>query len=117
MKKLFLVMGVVAAQAFAFSAFAQGEVGGVKKAAPYTKVAPEEKAEAKAKRRAEGAAAIKEQPPGEVGNVAAPKAAAKLSKEEKAAARSKRRAETAAANKAGKLTPTGEGAQLGVAPK
>ena len=117
MKKLFLVMGVVAAQAFAFSAFAQGEVGGVKKAAPYTKVAPEEKAAAKANRRAEGAEAIKQQPPGEVGTVATPKPAAALSKEEKAAARSKRRAEAAAANKAGKLDQTGEGANVGVAPK
>lgn len=117
MKKLFLVMGVVAAQAFAFSAFAQGEVGGVKKAAPYTKVAPEEKAEAKAKRRAEGAEALKQQPPGEVGAVAKPKAPSTLTKEEKAAARAKRRAEAAAANKAGKLDRTGEGANVGVAPK
>ena len=117
MKKLFLVMGIVAAQACAVSAFAQGEVGGVKKAAPYTKVAPEEKGAAKAARRAEGAEAIKQQPPGEVGSVAKPKAPAKMSKEEKAAARSKRRAEAAAANKAGKLDRTGEGANVGVAPK
>jgi len=117
MKKLFLVMGVVAAQAFTFSAFAQGEVGGVKKAAPYTKVSPEDKAAAKATRRAEGAEALKQQPPGEVGAVPSSKAPSKLTKEEKAAARSKRKAEASAANKAGKLDKTGEGANVGVAPK
>ena len=117
MKKLFLVMGVVAAQVCAFSAFAQGEVGGVKKAAPYTKVSPDEKAEARAKRRAEGAEALKQNPPGEVGAVPRAKPPAKLTKEEKAAARAKRRAEAAAANKAGKLDRTGEGANVGVAPK
>ena len=108
MKKLMLVAGVVLAQAFAVSAFAQGEVGAVKKPAPVMKVSPEEKAAAKANRKAEGSAAIKEQPPGEVGAVPAAPKKSTMSKEEKAAARADRKATTAAANKAGTLPKSGE---------
>ncbi|KQP21737.1 hypothetical protein ASF43_25890 [Pseudorhodoferax sp. Leaf267] len=96
------------AQAFAVSAFAQGEVGAVKKPAPVTKATPEEKAAGKAHRKAEGTAAIKEQPPGEVGAVPATTSKSNMSKEDKAAARAARKSETAAANKAGTLPKSGE---------
>ena len=108
MKKVVLTLSVVFAQLLAVSAFAQGEVGGVKPAAPAMKTSPEDRAAGKAQRKAEGKEAIKAQPPGEVGAV--PKAAAKstMTKEEKAAARAKRKAETSTANKAGALPKTGE---------
>lgn len=104
MKKL-LLAGVVLTQALAFSAFAQQDaVGNVAKPAPYSKVSPEDRAAARAKRKAETPAAVESQ--GEVGSVRTPKRS-NLTKEERAAARAKRRADMAAANKAGKISRPG----------
>jgi hypothetical protein len=71
-------------------------------------VPAEEKAAARAHRKEEGAAALKEQPNGEVGAVPAAKPPANMSKEQKAAARSERRAKAAAANKAHTIPQNGE---------
>ncbi|WP_326541378.1 hypothetical protein [Pseudorhodoferax sp.] len=105
MKKVVLSVGIVVAQMFAVAAFAQGEVGTSKAPPPAKKASPEDRAAARAERKAEGAAAIKDQPPGEVGGVKAAAPATKVSAEDKAAARAARKAEGAAAIK---QAPPGE---------
>ncbi|MGC3988048.1 MAG: hypothetical protein QM777_26905 [Pseudorhodoferax sp.] len=105
MKKVVLTLGVALAQMFAVGAFAQGEAGTSKAPPPATKSSPEDRAAARAERKAEGAAAIKDQPPGEVGGVKKAAPATKVSADEKAAARAKRKAEGAAAIK---QAPPGE---------
>jgi hypothetical protein len=102
MKKAVLSIGIAAAQMFAVAAFAQGAVGDVKKPPPAEAASAKEKAAARADRKAEGAAAIKQQPPGEVGAVKSAPPATMPSSQEKAAARADRKAEGAdAAKKAG----------------
>lgn len=102
MKKAVLSIGIAAAQMFAVAAFAQGAVGDVKKPPPAEAASPQDKAAARAERKAEGAAAIKQQPPGEVGAVKMAPPAGMPSSQEKAAARAERKAEGAdAAKKAG----------------
>jgi len=108
MKKVVLALSVALAQMLAVSAFAQGEVGGVKPSAPVKKATAEEKASGKAMRKAEGTAAAKTSTPGEVGDVKAGPSKSAMTKEEKAAARAKRKADTAAANKSGALPKSGE---------
>ncbi|WP_235579305.1 hypothetical protein [Pseudorhodoferax sp. Leaf274] len=105
MKKVVLSVGVALAQLFAVAAFAQGEVGATKAPPPAKKASPEDRAAARAERKAEGAAAIKQQPAGEVGAVKKAAPAAKVSAEDKAAARANRKAEGAAAIK---QAPPGE---------
>lgn len=105
MKKTVLSLGIAVAQMFAVGAFAQGEVGGVKKPPPATPASPQEKAAAKAERKAEGAEAVRQNKDGEVGRVKAPPPATKATPEDKAAARAKRKAEGAEAIK---TQPSGE---------
>lgn len=109
MKKTMLALGIAAAQMFAVGAFAQGEVGGVKKPPPATAASPQEKAAARAERRTEGAEAVKQNKDGEVGRSKAPPPAAKATPEEKAAARAQRKAEGAEAIRkqpSGEVGPT-----------
>jgi len=72
MKKTLIVAGIFATQALFTQAFAQGEVGPVKRAQPAAHVSDQEKNEARAERKAEGAAAARTQPPGEVGPMRKP---------------------------------------------
>jgi hypothetical protein len=57
MKKVLLAAGLILAQATAVTAFAQGEVGGVKKAPTPSTMSKEEKTEARVERKAEAAGA------------------------------------------------------------
>ena len=107
MKQVLIAVGI-AAQMLAVSAFAQGEVGTFKQAAPASKASPEEKAAARAKRKTEGAAALREQPLGETGQAKTAAPRTKVSADEKAAARAKRRAEGA---EAVRQPPLGEAGQ------
>ncbi len=99
MKKSLLTLTVALASMFAASAFAQKDVPGEGRAAPAAKATPAEKADAKAKRKVEGAAAAKADQPGEKPTNAASK---KVAQSEKAAAKAKRKAEGAAATKSKK---------------
>lgn len=105
MKKSAIAIGIALTHLFAVSAFAQGEVGTSKAPPPAAKESKEDRDAARAKRRAEGAAAIKTQPAGEVGQSKAPPSAKRASPEERAAASAKRKAEGAEAIK---QQPAGE---------
>ncbi|KQP15890.1 hypothetical protein [Pseudorhodoferax sp. Leaf265] len=105
MKKTMFSLGIAVAQMFAVGAFAQGEVGGVKKPPSATPASPQERAAARAERRVEGAEAVKQNSDGEVGRAKAPPPVVKATPEEKAAARAKRRAD---GTEAIKKQPPGE---------
>ncbi|KQP17808.1 hypothetical protein ASF43_08010 [Pseudorhodoferax sp. Leaf267] len=96
-----MTAGIVLAQTLAFSAFAQGEVGGVKKAPMPNTMSKEEKSEARMERKADAAAANKAgmaTKGGEVGGVkAAPTAGASSSM-----SRAEVKKDAAAANHDGK---------------
>lgn len=109
MKHPILSVGIVLAQAFTVAAFAQGETGQSKAPPSAQKASPEEAAAARAKRQAEGAEAIRQQPLGEVGQSKAAPSAQRVSAEEAAAARAKRKAEGAEAIK---QQPIGEVGQM-----
>jgi hypothetical protein len=107
MRKSIIALSVCIAGAAPLPLLAQGEVGAVKQAPPVAKVGPDERAAAKAQRKMEGRAAIKEQPPGEVGPVKQQPPVARTSRAERKADRAATKADTAAANKAGELQPPG----------
>lgn len=100
MKKVLLAASLVLAQAATVSAFAQGEVGPVKKAPTPSTMSKEDKAQARAERKADAAAANAEGKAtrgGQVGDVKpAPKAGATSME-----SRSEVKSEAAAANKSG----------------
>lgn len=104
-KSIPIALSIVLAQLFAVGAYAQakGEVDPAEGKAPVVKkVSPEEKAKARAARKAEGASAAKsEKPPASTGEaqVAKQPVVPKISAEEKAAARAKRKAAAAQAVK------------------
>lgn len=105
-KSIPMALSIVLAQLFAVSVYAQvkGEVDPAEtKGAVVKKASPMEKAEAKAARKAEGAAAAKSEKPPTVteGEAGKRPAVAKVSPEEKAAARAKRKAAAAEAAKKG----------------
>lgn len=113
MKLTILSIGIAASQLFAVSAFAQGESGQSKAPPPAAKVSAEEAEAARAKRQAEGAAAIRQQPLGEAGQSKAAPSAERASEAERAAARAKRQAEGAEAIR---QQPLGEVGQSKAAP-
>lgn len=95
MKKTLIAAGIFATQALFTQAFAQGEVGPVKKP-PTARVVPEqEKNQARAERRAEGAEAARQQPQGLVGPVKKPTPAGAMTSD---ATRAEKREGAAAAN-------------------
>lgn len=106
MKKSFLTVSIVLAQMLAISAFAQtkGEADPAQsRAIPTVKATPAEKAKAKAVRKAEGAAAVKNAGPADASNKSA--GIAKVAtKDEKAAAKASRVAITKEAVKKGQTT-------------
>ncbi len=98
MKKTLIAAGILATQALFTQAFAQGEVGPVKRAQPAAQVSEQEKQEARQERKAEGEMAARQQPQGKVGPVrkpASPQAGAQSTVDPDT-----RKAEAQAANKA-----------------
>jgi hypothetical protein len=109
MKKILLPVSLVLAQMLAVNAFAQvkGEVDAAQsKAVPSAKATKEEKAAAKAARKAEGKAVAKTASPADA-NPGSMGTAKKTTKAERKAAAAKRKAEAAAALKKGEI-PSGE---------
>jgi hypothetical protein len=109
MNKTLLAVGLVLAQMLTVNAFAQskGEADPAgAKAIPSAKATPEEKAAAKATRKAEGAKVSKANVPGDA-TPASDGVAKKTTKAERKAAAAKRKAATAAAVKKGEI-PSGE---------
>lgn len=105
-KSIPIALSIVVAQLFAVGAYAQakGEVDPAESKAPVVKkVSPEEKAKARAARKAEGASAAKSAEKPSTGEAAVSKAPVvpKVSAEEKAAARAKRKAAAIEAAKKG----------------
>ena len=104
MNKGTLTIGFAAAQLFAVHAFAQ-DGGKTAPPPPAKSVAADEKAGAKANRKAEGAQATRTTRSGETSAVTPPAPAGMTSPREKATAEAQRKAEGA---KAVKTTPGGE---------
>jgi hypothetical protein len=108
MKKLsHLILGAVLSQGVAFSAFAQEPGPGTSTPAPFQRVTPEDKAQGKALRKAEGRSAVKAGTTTGEGEPS-PAPQVKIPKEVRQEARAVRKAETARAAKAGELKPAGE---------
>jgi len=107
MKQLLIPLSLALAQAFAVSAFAQtkGEADPAQSKGPVVpKVAPDEKASAKAARKAEGKAVAKAKTTEADADPAPAGVARKLTKEERVAAAAKRKAAAAEAVKKGQIT-------------
>ena len=106
MKRIILPVSFALAQMLAVGAFAQNTTGesSPAQAAPpaHTNVTPAEKASARAGRKAEGAAAAKDEMPQEGTNKSAG-TAHKASKEQRKAARAKRKSAVSAENKKGEI--------------
>ena len=106
MKKTLFTLSIVLAQMLAVGAFAQtkGEADPAQsKAVPAAPATPGEKAQAKATRKAEGAAAVKNAGPADATNQSA--GVAKVAtKDEKVAAKAKRKAAAKEAVKKGQTT-------------
>ena len=106
MKKIVLAAGLVIVQAMTVSAFAQGEVGAVKKAPTPNTLSKEEKAAARAERKSEARAANQAGEAtkgGQVGGVKPAPMAGASSMESRAAVKK----DAAAANADGKATKGG----------
>jgi hypothetical protein len=100
MKSSLLTIATAICALFAANAFAQKDVPGEARGASTYKASPAEKAEAKAERRAEGAAAVKAHQAGD--DRPSTTASVKVSKSEKALAKAKRKSAGIEANKAPK---------------
>lgn len=110
MKKTLIAAGILATQALFTQAFAQGEVGPVKKP-PMAQVVPEaEKNQARAERQAEGAAAARQQPQGLVGPVKKPAPAGVQTSD---TTRAEKKEGAAAANQAMNKSPMPQRGELG----
>ena len=107
MKKAIVALSICIAAA-PLAVMAQGEVGGVKQPPPVSKPSPDDKAAGKAMRKAEGSAAIKQQPPGEVGPTKGQPPNTPSSTESRAAVKSEAKAANRAgeADKGGQVGPT-----------
>jgi hypothetical protein len=106
MKKELLMAGFILAQGLAVNAFAQGEVGAVKKAPTPSTMSKEEKSEARADRKAEAAAANasgQATKGGQVGGVKPAPTPGAMSNESRAEVKG----EAKAANQAGTATKGG----------
>ena len=110
-KKTLIAAGLIATQAFAINAFAQGEVGPVKPAKPAMEVSKQDKDAARTERKAEGTEAARKQPQGEVGPVK--KAAPAHAGQHSDTTRAEKKAEAKEANQAMNKSPMPQRGELG----